>query len=265
VVGDRRPCRIVDQVDGGADVLGHPDADRVRPACLLELREHLRVPKAGVRAHELGAARAGAVDACDQLVAEAQDPALRVRRPLPQAQMQHLAAVRAAGEDRVIAALARVAERGALLGVAVHLADEAVDIDGQAPRARAGSRRPRALERLGVRGAASRAGRKVMTLIYAMALGADSIEDLVDDWVRPPARSRARRERAERRRCRDPAAQQPARPAGAQHLAVVDLQALGERRGKHDPGVRDDPLVSNATCTPTSPTGPPSSTIKVAS
>lgn len=31
--------------------------------------------------------------------------------------------------------------------------------------------------RLGVRGATSRAGRKVMTLIYAMALGADSIED----------------------------------------------------------------------------------------
>ena len=31
--------------------------------------------------------------------------------------------------------------------------------------------------RLGVRGAASRAGRKVMALIYAMALGADSIDD----------------------------------------------------------------------------------------
>ena len=30
---------------------------------------------------------------------------------------------------------------------------------------------------LGVRGAASRAGRKVMTLIYAMVLGADSIDD----------------------------------------------------------------------------------------
>ena len=30
---------------------------------------------------------------------------------------------------------------------------------------------------LGVRGAASRAGRKVMVLIYAMALGADSIDD----------------------------------------------------------------------------------------
>jgi hypothetical protein len=31
--------------------------------------------------------------------------------------------------------------------------------------------------RLGVRGAASRAGRKVMALVYAMALGADSIDD----------------------------------------------------------------------------------------
>jgi hypothetical protein len=52
--------------------------------------------------------------------------------------------------------------------------------------------------RLGVRGAASRAGRKVMTLIYAMALGADSIDDcqvlragrtgrLVGGWMPAPS------------------------------------------------------------------------------
>ena len=44
--------------------------------------------------------------------------------------------------------------------------------------------------RLGVRGAASRAGRKVMTLIYAMALGADSIDDcqlIARRADRPPA------------------------------------------------------------------------------
>ena len=51
---------------------------------------------------------------------------------------------------------------------------------------------------LGVRGAASRAGRKVMTLIYAMALGADSIDDcqvlragrtgrLLGGWVPAPS------------------------------------------------------------------------------
>jgi hypothetical protein len=52
--------------------------------------------------------------------------------------------------------------------------------------------------RLGVRGAASRAGRKVMTLIYAMALGADSIDDcevlragrtgrLLGGWIAAPS------------------------------------------------------------------------------
>lgn len=76
--------------------------------------------------------------------------------------------------------------------------------------------------RLGVRGAASRAGRKVMALIYAMALGADSIDDcqvlragrtgrLLGGWIpapstlgtflraftfraRPPTRPRTRRD-----------------------------------------------------------------------
>jgi len=52
--------------------------------------------------------------------------------------------------------------------------------------------------RLGVRGAASRAGRKVMALIYAMALGADSIDDcgvlragrtsrLLGGWIPAPS------------------------------------------------------------------------------
>ena len=52
--------------------------------------------------------------------------------------------------------------------------------------------------RLGVRGAASRAGRKVMALIYAMALGADSIDDcdvlragrtgrLLGGWIAAPS------------------------------------------------------------------------------
>ena len=51
------------------------------------------------------------VDARDQLVAEAQHPARGVRRALAQADVQDLAGVRAGGEQRVVAALARVAER----------------------------------------------------------------------------------------------------------------------------------------------------------
>jgi hypothetical protein len=43
--------------------------------------------------------------------------------------MQHLARARAGREDRVVAALARIAEAGALLLGTVHLPDEGVDLD----------------------------------------------------------------------------------------------------------------------------------------
>jgi hypothetical protein len=45
--------------------------------------------------------------------------------------VQHLAGVRARSQQRVIAALTGVAERRALLGAAVDLADERVDVDDQ--------------------------------------------------------------------------------------------------------------------------------------
>ena len=90
---------------------------------------------------QLLAGRAGTVDARDELLAEAQHPLLRVRRPLAQADVQHLAGVRAGGEDRVIPEQLGVAVGGALLQTAADLADEAVDIDDQPPVARA-RRRP---------------------------------------------------------------------------------------------------------------------------
>ncbi len=62
--------------------------------------------------------------------------------------MQDLAGVGARGEDRVIAANAGVAERGALLLGSEDLADEGVDVDDQTTVARAGARGPRASERL---------------------------------------------------------------------------------------------------------------------
>jgi hypothetical protein len=43
--------------------------------------------------------------------------------------VQHLAAIGAGGQDRVVATPLRVAEPGALLGVAVDLANRRVDID----------------------------------------------------------------------------------------------------------------------------------------
>ena len=109
----------------------------------------------------LHAGRAGALDAGDQLLAEAQHPLLRVRRPLPQADVQRLARVGAGGEDRVVAEQPRVAVGGALLQAAADLADEAVDVDHQPPVAGPGAGLPRALKRLGR--AARRAGARART------------------------------------------------------------------------------------------------------
>ena len=63
--------------------------------------------------------------------------------------MQHLAGVGAGRQQRVIAAPTGVTEAGALLGIAVDVADEAVDVDDQSAVARAGPGAPRTCERLG--------------------------------------------------------------------------------------------------------------------
>src|SRR5512144_2396414 len=48
VVLDPGPGVLGDRFDGGAELLDHPHADRVLPAGLLEVLEHLRVPEAAV-------------------------------------------------------------------------------------------------------------------------------------------------------------------------------------------------------------------------
>ena len=133
VVGQRLPGFIGDLLDRGADGFGHAHPDRELPAGLLETVKDLGVPEPRVGAQQADAAHAGPRDAGDQLVAETQDAALCVGRPLAQPEVQHLAGLGARGDDRVIAALARVAERGALLAVAMHLADERVNVNGQPP------------------------------------------------------------------------------------------------------------------------------------
>ena len=75
--------------------------------------------------------------------------ALRVRLTLAQAHVQDFAGVCACREDRVVAQLVGVAVAGALLGVAVNLTDEAVDVDGQQLVAGAGAQSPRAAQRDG--------------------------------------------------------------------------------------------------------------------
>src|SRR3954468_12231652 len=149
VVGvvDALPGVLVDLLDGGADGLGHPHRDRVLPAGLLQALEHPRVPDSRVGPEQLGAGGARALDASDELVDEALDALLGVRRSLPEADVQHLARVRACGEDRVVAEHAGVAVGGALLQPAADLADEAVDVDDEPLGAGTGAGVPGALKR----------------------------------------------------------------------------------------------------------------------
>ena len=175
----------------------------------------------------------------------------------------------------MIAALVRVAERGALLGAPMHLAEEAVDIDRQPSGARSGAGLPGARERL----------------------GEQSVE-----LAHVAERERAQK-RPQRRGRRDPAAQQPARAPGAQRVAVVDAVApstiaktsdmalrpalpapgrlVRSRTGRCasasttsarrasaasiSPASKTTRSSSNLTRTPSSPTGPSSCTIKVTS
>ncbi len=116
--------------------------------------------------------------------------------------MQRLARVGSGGEDRVVAEQPGVAVGGTLLQAPADLADETVDVDHQPPVTRAGAGLPRALKRLP--------------------------EELVE-LAHVPERERAQK-RPQRRRRRDPATQQPARPARAQHARVVDAVGAQDHR-----------------------------------
>ena len=113
----------------------------------MQLLDQLVVLKPGVGADHDRAGVPGATDAGEQLIDEPGDTALGVGLALAVADVQHLAGVRAHGRDRVIAQLLGVPVAGALLLLAVDLADEAVDIDHQRPIARPRPRLPRPRER----------------------------------------------------------------------------------------------------------------------
>ena len=103
-------------------------------------------PEAGVGAHGQLTAGAGAADPGGQLVDEAGGAAGGVGPPGPLAGVQHLAGLGAGGQQRVVAEPPGVAIGGALLVVAVDLADGGVQVDGGRPIARTGAGRPRPLK-----------------------------------------------------------------------------------------------------------------------
>ena len=94
----------------------------------------------------------------------------------------------------MVAALTCVAERGALLGATVDLADKRIDIDDQTPVAGAGARPPRARER-----------------------EAEHPVELAD----VPERERAQK-RPQRRRRRHHMPEHRLRLPRTQHIAVID-------------------------------------------
>ena len=116
--------------------------------------------------------------------------------------MQHLAAVGAGREQRVIPELLGVADPGALLGVPVDLADEGVDVDHQAPFARARAGPPRASQRLAE---------------HAVEL------------AHMPERKRTQK-RAQRRGRHRPMPEQRLGPPRPQHIAVIDAVRAQQHR-----------------------------------
>ena len=275
VVVDRLPGVLGDRLDGRFDLLDVAHADRVLPAGLLEQLEDLGVPEPRVGAQQHRAGRAGALDAGDQLLAEALDPLLRVRRSLPQPDVQRLAGVGAGGEDRVVAEQLGVSVGGALLLVAADLADEAVDVDDQPPVAGA---------RAGLPGPLDRLPEQRVELAH------------VPERERPQKRSKRRRRRdpspeqpprapgaqyaACRRCCRrrapsrtaapSPCAPRSPRPAGrgaaAPTLPPTPRSRAAARASRRASRPRpNDPLSSNSTRTPSSPTASSSCTMKVTS
>src|SRR5207245_5922376 len=143
VVLKRLPGPLGDLGDRVLDPELQAHADRIGPARLLKPGEELVVPERRVGPEELLAAGAGTLNAGDQLLGEAQHPALAGRLPLAQPHVQDLAGVGPRREQRVIPAPLGVPETDPLLPVAMNLADEAVEVDHEALLTRASARPPR--------------------------------------------------------------------------------------------------------------------------
>ena len=162
------------------------------------------VVEAAVGAHRELSRRPGVAHPRHRLTQEVRGAAGGVGAALAQPRHQHLTRPGRNGEQRVIAAHARVAVLpGALLGEAVGLADRRIEVDRERRRARSRSGRPGAGEQL----------------------AADAVE-LADV---APAEA-AQEDTAGGRRL-DGATEHARRPAGAQRSGVVDALAARERRG----------------------------------
>ncbi len=139
-VVDRRPRRFVDRGDRPSNTGLLRDGDRPANPEVVQRVDELPGPEPAVGPQRQRAGRAGATDPGDQFLSETTMAALR--RTFAQPPVQQFAGVGTHREERVQAELARVAIGGALLVVAVHLADRRVEIDHQLVVAGPRARRP---------------------------------------------------------------------------------------------------------------------------
>jgi len=169
---------------------------------LLERGGRLVAPKARVGAHQQRARRPEAAKPLHELAHESLGAALALSGSLAHARLQHLAAVGAGSQERVVAAPLRVAEAGALFGLPGDFDDRRVKVDRQRPRAR---------PRPGCPGSAE-----------------DRLERAVE-LAHMPERERAQ-ERPRSRGRHHPVPEHPLRLTTAQDTGVVDRVAADERR-----------------------------------
>ena len=156
-----------------------------------------RIDPHGERAGSAGASHPG-----DQLVDEPAGATLRVGLPLAHPGVQHLTAVGAGGEDRVVAEHFRVAEPGALLVLAGDLADRRIDVDHEWSGSGTGAGSPDPLE-----------------------CAPDDGFELADMTEREGSQKRA-----QRRGRHHPMAQHPGGRTGAQHVGVINVRRAGDHR-----------------------------------
>jgi len=199
-VGDRRPVRLVDRLDGPDHGLVEVHGDRVADVVVTTGGNDVLGVERRVGPKSQLARCPGPAHPTDRLTHETLCPSAGVRRTLPMSDVEDLAGVGPGRNQRVLSEHARVAVSRALLLSAIDLLDGRVDVDGHRLFARTGAERPGPRQQL----------------------PAETIE-LAD-----VPESEAPEERSQRGRRHHLVAQDPLRRTRPQHIAVVDALGAGD-------------------------------------
>jgi hypothetical protein len=180
--------------------------------------DDLARPESRVAPQRQRPGRPGPADPTSQLVDEPLGPAGGVGRAGAHPQVQQLAGVGPAGQQRVVAKPVGVAVGGSTLGVAVDLAHRGVDVDRQLLGARAGASGP--------------------------GSGQEGLGDPVE--LADVAEGERPQERAQGRGGHHPVPEHLLGPCGAQHLSVIDRVATGHHRVQQGQHLTARPVVAGS-------------------